>query len=195
MSRARSVALYGCAGLLLASWFATAHAADPLVLFLLRMMRDQVISSAIEAGIAASREQAKPRPPEVPRSAPPPATEGQWLKSLIEESFLHLSAAQREEVYASLMRILSDPRNAAERSTILAEFARQAIAMRDAHRQLSSLSESDMRRIAAQARREFERLPTEQRQQLLDILRQGVPGMPRALNDLMLAEFASVPVR
>ncbi|HXF65702.1 MAG TPA: hypothetical protein VNK67_03245 [Burkholderiales bacterium] len=195
MSRALSGALICAFGVMLAGWLAAASAADPLVLFLLRMMRDQAISSAIEAGVAASRQQARPQPPEVPRSAPPPSTEGQWLKGLIEESFLHLSAAQREEVHASLMRILSDPRNAAQRSTILAEFTRQAIAMRDAHRQLSGLSESDMRQIAAEARREYERLPVEQRQQMLEVLRRGVPGMPRALNDLMLAEFASVPVR
>jgi hypothetical protein len=177
---------------LLASWFVTAAAADPLVLFLLRMIRDQAISSALEAAVSAAREPAKPRVPEPPRSPPAPVPEGAWLKGLIDESFLHLGAREREEVHASLMRILSDPRNADERSTILAEFTRQAVAMRDAHRQLSRLSEAEMRAVAAEARREYERLPAGQRQQLLDVLQRGVPGMPRALNDLMLAEFSSV---
>jgi hypothetical protein len=48
-----------------------------------------------------------------------------------------------------------------------------------------------MKAIAAEARREYERLPAEQRQQLLQVLQHGVPGMPRTLNDLMLAEFSS----
>ena len=56
---------------------------------------------------------------------------------------------------------------------------------------MSRLSEADMKVIVANARREYERLPSEQRQQMLQVLQHGVPGMPRTLNDLMLAEFSS----
>ena len=181
-------------GLVIATYSAVAGAADPLTLFLLRMLRDQAISTAVEAGVAASRQPSKPEAVAVPRMAPQPATEGQWLKGLIDESFIHLGAQQREELHASLMKILGDPKYEAVRSEILAEFTRQAIAMRDAHRQLSRLSESDMKVIANEARLEFQRLPPEQRQQLVQALQHGVPGMPRALHDLMLAEFNSVPV-
>lgn len=179
-------------GAIFASWSAAAVAADPLTLFLLRMLRDQVISSSIEAGIGAVREQSSSASvPVIPRAAPPSATEGQWLKGLIDESFVHLGPQQREELHASLMRLLNDPKNKSVRPLIISEFTGQAIAIRDAHRALSRLSEADMKVIVAEARREYERLPSEQRQQMLQVLQHGVPGMPRTLNDLMLAEFSS----
>ncbi|MBI3043219.1 MAG: hypothetical protein HYY78_10395 [Betaproteobacteria bacterium] len=180
-------------GLVLAACASTAMAADPFVLFLLRMIRDQTVSSAIESGVTSAQQ--KPKPPSAapaPLVSQPPS-DGQWLRALIDESFVHLSARQREELHASLARILADPNNAAHRSTIIAEFTAQAVAMRDAHRQLSRLSDSDMRQIAAEARAEYARLPQAQREQLLQALQDGVPGMPRALHDLMLAEFNNVP--
>lgn len=183
------------AGLIFALCSTAVPAADPLVLFLLRMLRDQAISSSIQAGIEAAQQPPKPAGAvaAVPRPAPPAATDEQWLKGLIDESFVHLGPQQREELYSSLMKILNDPKNAAARSTIIAEFTSQAVALRDAHRQLSRLSEADMKAIAIEARREYERLPSEQRQQMLQVLQHGIPGMPRMLNDLMLAEFGSVP--
>jgi len=186
------------AAALLAIWCAAAVAADPLVIFLLRMLRDQVISSAIESGVEAARRESKAvgiPPVAAPRTAPPAATEGQWLRGLVDESFVHLSAQQREELHASLMRILNDPKHAAARATIITEFTRQAIAMRDAHRQLSRLSAQEMQAIATEARREYEQLPAEQRQQMLQVLQHGIPGMPRALNDVMLAEFSAAAPR
>ena len=169
-----------------------AIAADPLTLFLLRMLRDQAISATIESATQQpAQPQFTPRPPAV--AVPQTSPEGTWLKGLIDDSFLHLGPAQREELHASLQKMLADPRNAAVRSEIMAEFTRQAMAMRDAHRHLSRLSENDMRRIAEDARGEFERLSPDQRKQLLQALQHGVPGMRRALHDMMLAEFASVP--
>lgn len=192
MSRWWLAARIAVVGLVFGSYSATVMAADPLVLLLLRMMRDQTISTAIESGVTASQQASKPESDIAARAAPQPFSEGQWLKSLIDESFVHLGPQQREELHASLVRILSDPKNDAARSAILAEFTAQAIAVRDAHRQLSRLTEADMKLIAAEARLEFEKLPQEQRRQLLQALQQGVPGMPQALHDLMLAEFASV---
>ena len=180
-------------GLVLASSSTAALAADPLVLFLLRMMRDQVLSSAIESGVEGSKQPAKPEVAPLPPPGPQSPAEGQWLKGLIDESFVHLGAGQREELHASLMKMLGDPKYEPVRADIITEFTRQAVAMRDAHRQLSRLSESDMKVVAAEARLEFQRLPPEQRQQLLQALQHGVPGMPRELHELMLAEFANVP--
>ncbi len=182
----------GVFGFVFASYSSAALGADPLTLFLLRMLRDQVLSSAIESGVTASQQPRKPETAAAARPAPPP-TEGQWLKGLIDESFIHLGTQQREDLHASLMKILADPGNAAVRSDILAEFTRQAITTRDANQRLSRLSEADMKVIAAEARGEFERLPPEQRRQLMQALQHGVPGMPRALHELMMAEFASVP--
>lgn len=182
------------AGLILATGSTAARAADPLVLFVLRMLRDQAISAGIQAGVEAAQEKPKPAAPIViPRGAP--QADDPWLRGLIDESFVHLDSQQREELYASLMKMLNDPKNAAMRPAIIAEFTGQAIALRDAHRQLSRLSAADMKTIAAEARREYERLPAEQRQQMLQVLQHGIPGMPRALNDLMLAEFGGVPAR
>jgi len=192
MCSALRIALVGA---VFASFSAATLAADPLVLFLLRVLRDQVISSSIQAGVEAAQERSKAESATAaaPRAPPPPATEGQWLKGLIDESFVHLTPQQREELHASLMKILNDPKYASARSLIITEFTGQAIAIRDAHRALSQLSPDQMKAIAAEARREYERLPAEQRQQLLQVLQHGVPGMPRALNDLMLAEFSSAP--
>jgi hypothetical protein len=172
-----------------AGWCGTAAAIDPIVLFLLKMIRDSVASAAIEAGVEASQKPAPPPAP-FPRLTPPPP-EGQWLKSLIDESFAHLSGAQRDELHASLMRILNEPRHAEARGMILAEFTRQAIAMRDAHRHLARLSADQMKEIAVEARREYERLPVEERKEMLQLLQHGIPGMPRTLNDMMLVEFTS----
>jgi hypothetical protein len=177
---------------LCAGWYGTAAAIDPLVLFLLRMMRDSAISSALEAGVDSLSEAAPKNPAaDIPRLAPLPAQEGQWLKALIDESFVHLSAAQREELFASLTRMLNDPRNAQLRSAILAEFTGKAIAMRDAQRRLAGLTTEQMQAVAAEARQEFERLPLAQREQMLRVLQHGIPGMPRQLNEIILAEFHS----
>src|SRR4029450_8127327 len=115
---------------LCAGWFGSAAAVDPLVLFLLKMLRDSVISSAIEAGVEASTKPATPADPlaTLPRLHPPPP-EGQCLKQLIDESFVHLSAAERDELHVSLMRILNDPRHLESRGLILSEFTRHASAM------------------------------------------------------------------
>lgn len=162
---------------------ATASAADPFVLFLLRMLRDQVASSAIEAGVSA-----RPGSPGIVL-APQPTTESERLKRLIDDSFIHLGAQQRADLHASLMQMLDDPAHAARRPAILAEFTAQATAVRDSHRRLSRLDDSEMRRIASEAGQEFARLPSEQRQPLLQALERGIPGLPRTLSELMLAEF------
>lgn len=180
----------GChaTGLLLVFISAPALAADPFTLFVLRMLRDQAITSVLESGVGTAQQ---PPGPALPLLQP--SGESQRLSRLIDESFMHLSAPQRAELHASLQAMLADPKNAAVRSDILAEFTRQAVAMRDAHRHLARLTEADMRLIAADARMEFSRLPPEQRRQMLQALRNGVPGMPQVLNELILAEFASVP--
>ena len=179
-------------GAMCAGWVSSAAAIDPLVLLLLRMIRDSAASSALQAGVEAAiakpESQALPGA-SVPRLATLPQSEGQWLKQLIDESFIHLSGAQREELFASLTRILNDPRYAQSRSAILGEFTGQAIALRDAHRRLAGLTPDQMRTIAVEARQEYERLPASQREQMLQVLQHGIPGMPQTLNDMMLAEF------
>jgi hypothetical protein len=61
--------------------------------------------------------------------------------------------------------------------------------VRDARRQLSRLNETEMKRIAVEAGATFARLPTDQRLQIVQALQIGVPGMPHALGEQLLAEF------
>ena len=56
MCSALRIALVGA---VFASFSAATLAADPLVLFLLRVLRDQVISSSIQAGVEAAQERSK----------------------------------------------------------------------------------------------------------------------------------------
>lgn len=178
------------AGLLLGLMASPVFAADPFTLFVLRILRDQAITSALESGVGAAQQPSRPGP--AAPSALQPSDESQRLRRLIDESFVHLSARQREELHASLMRMLNDPKNGPMRAEIIGVFTDQAVAMRDAHRHLARLTEADLRLIAADARVEFSRLPPEERRQMMQALRHGVPGMPRGLNDLLLSEFDSV---
>lgn len=170
---------------------APVQAAEPLTLFLLKMLRDQVATSAIESAVNAAAVPAAPKPKL-------PALEGVYgiseeqLRGLIDVGFVHLSSAQRADVYASLVQMLADPRNGPARPLIIEELARQASMVRGAHERLSSLSTSEKRAIAADARSEFERLPQDDRDKLLQLLRSGVAPMPRDLNDMILAELSAV---
>jgi hypothetical protein len=187
---AAGIALTALAG---AGYPVAAQAADPFVLFLLRMLRDQVISSAIESGAVLARPAPARGHSDMALAAPRPAAEGERLRRLINESFIHLAQTQRDDLHASLVEMLDDPKNASQRSAIIAEFSARAGAVRDAHRQLTGMSETEMRRIAAEAGHEFAKLPAEQRQQLMEALRQGIPGLPRTLGELMLAQFREAP--
>jgi hypothetical protein len=198
LSRLRSILRLALIGAIFASWSTPSFAIDPLVLFLLKMLRDQVITSSAEAGYEAAKD-AYEVPPDaalpmvsgMPLSLAPGASEDERLRALIDESFVHLTAQQRDELYTSFMKIVNDPANAARRQVLIAQFTIQANNLRDAHRILSRMSDADMRGIVAQARLEYEKLPPEQREQMIRVLQRGVPGMPQALNQMMLSEFSS----
>lgn len=190
MHAVRSVIL----GLVLMAVPVPCQAADPFVLFLLRMLRDQAISSAIESGAKPSPQVRQP-PSDTTFVVPQPASEADRLRRLIDESFVHLKPEQRRDLHASLLKILNDPGNAAQRGEIVAAFTARAEATRQSHLQLSRLTEDEMRAVAAGARAEFARLPPAERQEMLVALEQGVPGMPRALHEFILAEFRTVSDR
>lgn len=175
--------------LLLASAAAPLHAqaAEPLTMYLLKMLRDQMVSSALESAVNGAKSA-------VP--APPPAVKGVYgiseeqLRGLIDTGFVHLSSAQRAEIYASLGKMLADPKNAAARPLIIEELALKAAAVRGALERLAALTDAEKRAIAADARSEYERLPEEERSQMVRLLQMRVAPIPRDLNDLILAEFA-----
>lgn len=175
--------------LLLAMATGSAQAADPLSLFLLKMLRDQLATSVLESAYESARP---------PVAAGPSALDGvhgvteAQLRQLVDTGFVHLTAAQRAEVHASLMRMLSDPNNALARPLIIEELARKASAVRGVHERLARMNAEEKREIALNVRAEYERLPAEERGQLLQMLRSGMAPIPRDLNDLILAECSAV---
>ena len=179
------------------SFVSTAAAIDPILLLLLRMVRDQVITMSIERGVEALRQEAKPPPAPIFGYAlpTPPVTSGteeQRVRSLIDESFLHLTATQRDAVFAGMQKILSDPQHEQIKPQIVAEFTLKARSVRDSYRTLDRLTSAEKRALAAQAREEFRRLPDSERQQLREVLQSGVLPLPRDLNALMLSELNAV---
>jgi len=179
-------------GILLAISSSAALAVDPLTLILLRILRDQIITAAAEAAYNKLTEKPPPGPLVYP--AHPYDLDDAKLRTLIVEGFVHLDRAQREEVFVSVKRILADPQNAAIRFHIIEELALKASAVRQAHENLNNLSYDRKRLVASEAREEYRKLAPEERRQMLDVLQSGVMPIPRDLNDMILAEFRSVPV-
>lgn len=171
-----------------------AFSADPLTLFLLRMLRDKIISAGIESAAerATQAHNAAQRPaPSLPGLYGPlfSGFDDAQLRRLIDEGFVHLTSAQRDEVYTSVRNIVADPRNAADVPGIIADLANKASAVRQAHEQLNTLSFAQKRRIAADAREEYEKMPLETREQMASVLRQRLVPLPSDLTDLILGEF------
>ncbi|MDP1536255.1 MAG: hypothetical protein Q8L95_03635 [Burkholderiales bacterium] len=167
---------------------APAYAAEPLTLFLLKLLRDQMATSVIESAVNNMSSTAVKPPVPAALAGVYGVTEEQ-LRALIDTGFVHLTAAQRTEVYASLTRMLADPKNAQARPLIIQELAQQASAVRGAHERLAALSAAEKRAVATGARAEYERLQPAERDQLLRLLQARVAPIPRDLNDLILAEF------
>jgi hypothetical protein len=178
--------------LLLATVAVPAHAADPLTLYLLKILRDQMASSVLESAVnSVPPPAARPSSAQSALSGVYGVSEEQ-LRMLVDTGFVHLTAAQRTEIHASLMRMLADPKNALARPLIIEELAMKAAAVRGAHERLSALTVAEQRAIAADARAEYERLPVQEREQMLQLLQARVAPIPRELNDLILAEFSTV---
>jgi len=181
----------GLACLVLALWPAVSTAAEPLTWLILHIIRQQIASAVEDAMEQARRER------ERPVLVIPPAPydlDDQRLRALIDEGFVHLTRSQRNEVFAAAKRILSDPQNAAMRPFLVQELAVKASAARQAHERLAALSREEKKALAVQAREEYEKLPADERQQMVQVLQSGVAPLPRDLNEMILAEFASVRV-
>lgn len=175
-------------GLVLAAFCAPALAVDPVTLILLRMVRDKVISAGIEA--AAQSIAAKPQSPAT--VAPSPMIDDERLRRLIDEGFVHLTAGQRMEVYASARRILQDPTHAHEAAALYAQLAIAASGVRQAYESINRLSPERKRLIAVEAGAEYEKMSSESRDELVALLRSRVVPLPADLVGLMQAEFERV---
>lgn len=190
MHRARRV----CAALVLAVFCTPAFAADPLTLLLLRLLRDKIISTVIESAVERAVESAA-RTPAAARSLPGVPFAGfddAQLRRLIDEGFVHLTPAQRGEVHASVRSIIADPKNAAAVPSIIADLALTASAVRQAHERLNTLSFTQKRSIANEAREEYEKMPIDMREQMASVLRQRLVPLPSDLTDMILGEFDRV---
>ena len=191
MRRVRSVSV----ALAMALFCAPAFSADPLTLLLLRLLRDKFISAGIESAVehASSRPSTPPVAPSLPDVPYPYAGfDDAQLRGLIDEGFVHLTSAQRNEVYSSVRRIIADPQHAAEVPAIIADLAIKASAVRQAHEQLNMLSLAQKQRIANEAREEYEKMPAESREQMASALRQRLVPLPADLTDMILGEFDRV---
>jgi hypothetical protein len=178
-------------GLLLLTWSSASFAVDPLTLILLRVLRDQIISHSAQTAVEAMQSEDKGPKVIVPPPSPY-ALEESKLRALIDEGFVYLTPAQRDEVYVSVQRALADPKNANLRPMIVQELALKASAVRQAIEQLNNLSENQKQTIVSQAREEYLKLSPEERRLMVQVLQSGLAPIPRELNDRMLAEFGTV---
>ena len=193
MRRAARALTVFLAGAVLATLSTPALSLDPLTLILLRMARDRLISAGVENVI--DRFAASPRAPvtvQPPASTLPLGMDDTQLQRLIDEGFVHLSAAQRNEVYESVRRILLDPKNAYDAPAIIADLAMKASAVRQAHESLNNLSAARKQSIVTEARAAYEKMPPATREELAEVLRLRVVPMPADLTDMILAEFDRV---
>lgn len=177
--------------LLLATAVVPMHAADPLTLYLLKVLRDQMATSVLESAVN-SIQQSAPKPPARSALTGVYGVSEEQLRMLVDTGFVHLTLTQRAEIHASLMQMLADPKNALARPMIIEELAMKASAVRGAHERLSSLTASQKQVIAIDARSQYERLPAQEREQMLQLLQARLAPIPRELNDLILAEFSAV---
>ena len=182
-------------GVLILSWTSAAFA-DPILLLLLRMARDKALSASVEAGVNSMQKNSTMPSPmygfALPTPPIPRGNEEQQMSALLDENFLHLTAAQRDEVFAGLQKILKDPQYAHDKLRLMAEFALKARAVRESYRGLDTLTYAEKRSLAAQAKEEYRRLPPGERRELLEVLQSGMLPVPRDLRDIMLAEFTSI---
>lgn len=176
------------------AWTPLASAIDPVMLFLMRMLRDRIITSLADAAVEAALKPREPgptpsQPDPAPGIPPPGMPEPERLRFLVDRNFTYLSAAERDRVYEGLMATLNDPANAAVRDQMIDEFWQMAIAVGEAQRILDRLSRSQKQDIAESAGAAFRQLPAEQRQELLAELQSGRAPIPQDLNAMMLREM------
>ena len=164
-----------------------ARAADPLTMFLLGFAQN-LITSAIE-----SYEAGPNIPATVPQPAmkPPTSMDEADLHALVDESFVYLTRAQRDELLAGLNKALSDPENTAQRDAILTEFVNVARKIRFTHQQLNRLSDEQKRTVASRFAAHFRSLPPDQQQTMRERLRLHALPLPADLSEMMLAALAA----
>jgi hypothetical protein len=185
LSRGLALLLLGCALILPAP----ARAADPLMMFLLGFAQN-LLQSSMESRQKAPRAPAvAPVTPSqsIVYSKPPAQMDAQDLQALVDESFLHLTRAQRAELLAGLEKTLADPASAGERDLILTQFVNVARQFQFSHGRLARLSAQEKQALANQFALNYRRLNPEQQQLLREQLHLRALPLPDDLSDMMLA--------
>jgi hypothetical protein len=166
-----------------------AQAFDPLSLIVLRMLRDHIASTQLEAALTPRvTQRALP-------AGPPPRQYPRDLETLVDEGFPQLDAAQRKAVRDRLTEIMNDAHHAAQRDEILSEFVQATSAARRTHEALAHLTDVQKRTIAAQAAAAYRDKDPEALQHAMDMLRSDAMPIPVDLRELMLAEFRAESAR
>jgi hypothetical protein len=159
--------------------------ADPILMLLISLARQL-------AEAQSAKPRAAPTPefiPDMSRVYPGTSVEPQHLKQLIDDSFVYLTASQRQEIFDSLNAALLDPKNAAVRGTMIEYFADKALTIRAAQQQLAKLPWSEKERLASEFKTEVASLSAEEQAQLGELLRKNMLPVPSDLNQLLLAAF------
>jgi hypothetical protein len=171
---------------LLFAGIATPAAADPILMFLIGVAREMVITYANSPASARTPELLLP---DMSRVYPGTSIEPDYVRRLIDDSFLYLGESQRREIFASLNAELLNPRNAAVRGAMIEYFAEKALTIRSAQLQLARMPWREKQRIAEEFKAELAELSAEDKAQLGELLRSGLLPVPSDLNQLLLAAF------
>lgn len=156
-----------------------AGAADPVLMFVLGMAREM-----------ATEAKPVPAPPAaLPDTYPGTTVSPAVLRRLIDESFLYLSAAQRETLFNALNAELLKPSNAAVRASMIEYFAERAAQVRGVQLRLAQLSYREKQFFADAFGRELKRLPEAEAAELRKLAAADLLPLPADVNQLLLATF------
>jgi hypothetical protein len=174
----RRVVLFG----LLGTSALPALAVDPFAMFLIGIARDMVINYANRPPLQAEEQM-----PDLSLVYPGTTVEPEYLRKLIDDSFMYLSEGQRREIFDMLHGALMDPKNAAVRAPMIEYFARRALTIRAAQLHLAKLSWPEKERLAAEFKTAYAELPPDERAQLGEVVRRGLLPVPSDLGELLAA--------
>jgi hypothetical protein len=169
------------AALLACSW--PARAADPMLMFLFSVAKEVALSLK-PTPTDLAREKSADTGPEM---YPGTTVEVALLRRLIQDSFLYLSEAQRDEIFEALHVELMKPENFAIRAPAIDYFSQRALQVRAAQIKLSQLSSSQKQVMAQEFRKEARGMPEEDVAQLREILERGLLPVPSDLGQLFLS--------
>lgn len=166
--------------------FALPARADPVLMFLFGMAKEIITQAQAKPAGPAPASVSEPAPKWV---YPGTIIEPGLLKRLIDDSFLYLTPAQREEVFLALHAELMKPANFAIRAPMIQQFIERCLQVRAAQLQLAKLSSSQKESLAAEFGKEVKAMPPEELPPLREVLEKRLLPVPADLNDLLLAQL------